>query len=82
GSVERKQYGIASGAVGTMRLLGMMFSMGVATVLFALFIGRVQITGEHHPALMQSVQTAFGIFGLLCFGGVFASLVRGRVHSG
>lgn len=79
-AVERKQYGIASGAVGTMRLLGMMVSMGVATVLFSLLIGRVQIGVEHHAALMKSVRTAFAIFSILCFLGAFASMVRGKVR--
>lgn len=80
GSVERRFYGIASGSVSTMRVLGMMISMGIATVLFALFIGRVQITPEYHPALMRSIKTAFAVFALLCLGGVFASMVRGNLR--
>jgi EmrB/QacA subfamily drug resistance transporter len=82
GSVERRFYGIASGSVSTMRVLGMMISMGIATVLFALFIGRVQITPEYHPALMRSIKTAFLIFAVLCLGGVFASMVRGNLRKG
>jgi len=82
GSVDRKFYGIASGSVSTMRVLGMMISMGIATVLFALLIGRVQITPEHHPALMHSIKMAFAVFGLLCFGGIFASMVRGKLRKG
>ncbi len=35
-SVEKRHYGIASGAVATMRLLGQMFSMATATVVFTL----------------------------------------------
>ena len=34
-SVESRQLGVASGTVSTMRLLGQVFSMGVATMLFA-----------------------------------------------
>jgi len=80
GSVERKFYGIASGTVGTMRLLGMMISMGLATLVFALFIGRVQLSMEYYPAFMKGLKTAFFIFSALCFVGIFASLVRGRLH--
>ncbi|MEJ2725395.1 MAG: MFS transporter [Deltaproteobacteria bacterium] len=80
GSVEKKFYGIASGTVGTMRLLGMVISMGIATLVFALFIGRVQISMESPPAFLQSLEAAFFIFSALCFGGIFASLVRGRLH--
>ena len=81
GSVEKKFYGIASGTVGTMRLLGMVISMGIATLVFALFLGRVQISAESHPAFLQSLKIAFLIFSVFCFAGIFASLVRGRLHA-
>jgi EmrB/QacA subfamily drug resistance transporter len=80
GSVEKKFYGIASGTVGTMRLLGMMFSMGIATVIFALFLGRVRITPSIYPLFMQALRAAFTVFSALCLGGTFASLVRGRLR--
>jgi EmrB/QacA subfamily drug resistance transporter len=80
GSVEKKFYGIASGTVGTMRLLGMVISMAIATLVFALLIGRVPLSAKVHPAFLQSLKVAFWIFSVLCFGGIFASLVRGRLH--
>ena len=80
-SVEKRFYGLASGSVGTMRLLGMMISMGIATLIFAIFIGRVQITIEYYPVFIKSVKVAFIIFSILCFGGIFASLVRGRLRA-
>jgi EmrB/QacA subfamily drug resistance transporter len=80
GSVEKKLYGIASGTVGTMRVLGMMMSMGIATVIFALFLGRIQITPPTYPLFMHALKAAFLIFSALCLGGIFASLVRGRLH--
>jgi len=81
GSVERRFYGLASGSVGTMRLLGMMTSMGIATLLFAVYIGRVQITVEYHPVFMKSVRKAFVIFAVLCFVGIFASMARGNLRT-
>ena len=80
GSVERKFFGLASGSVGTMRMLGMIISMGIATLVFTHFIGRVQITPEVYPVFMKSVGVAFMIFAVFCFGGVFASMVRGRLR--
>jgi EmrB/QacA subfamily drug resistance transporter len=79
-SVDKRFYGIASGSVGTMRLLGQMLSMGIATLIFALFIGRIQITPEHYPAFIKSVKTAFIVFSCLCAGGIFFSLSRGQVR--
>ena len=80
-SVEKRFFGIASASVGTMRSLGMMISMGIATVLFSIFIGRVQITAEQYPLLLKSIMVAFIIFTILCFGGIFASIVRGKLRA-
>jgi EmrB/QacA subfamily drug resistance transporter len=82
GSVEKKFYGSASGTLGTMRLLGQMFSMGMATLIFSIYIGRVQIDQEHYPAFMEGTRTAFLVSTLLCIFGVWASLRRGRIHGG
>ena len=79
-SVEKRYYGIAAGSVGTMRLMGQMFSMGLATTIFALCIGRVEITPEQYPAFLRSVKLAFAVFSGLCFLGVFASLGRGKLR--
>jgi EmrB/QacA subfamily drug resistance transporter len=81
GSVQRRYYGVASGTLGTMRLVGQMLSMGITTLLFALYIGRVEITPPTYPMFMKSVQTAFLIFFVLCLGGIFASLARGRLRA-
>jgi len=81
GSVTRRFYGVASATVATMRLIGMMFSMGIAMLIFAVYIGRVQITPEYHLFFLKALRTAVIIFTLLCFGGVFASMARGKVRS-
>ncbi|MDD1744604.1 MAG: MFS transporter [Candidatus Methanoperedens sp.] len=78
-SVEKRFYGIASATLGTMRLVGQMLSMGIAMIIFAVFIGRVEITPEYYISFLKSMNTAFIIFSALCFAGVFASLARGKV---
>ncbi|MBI5249715.1 MAG: MFS transporter, partial [Desulfomonile tiedjei] len=80
-SVEPKFYGLASGAVAAMRLLGQMLSMGLATLVFSLHIGRVKITPEHYPAFLRSVNAAFTIFAVICLFGIIASLARGRTSN-
>ncbi|MCK4224426.1 MAG: MFS transporter [candidate division Zixibacteria bacterium] len=79
-SVQKRYYGVAAATLGTMRLTGQMFSMGIAMLVFALYIGRVQITPENYPLFLRSVKCAFIIFTALCFGGIFASLARGKVR--
>jgi MFS family permease len=79
-SVQSRYFGVASAMVATMRQVGMMLSMGLAMLLFALNIGKVQILPEHHPMLLTSINMAFIIFTVLCVCGIFASLARGKVR--
>ena len=79
-SVPKTAYGVASATLATMRQVGMVLSMGIAMVMFALYVGRVQITPEYYPFFQQSMKTSFIIFAILCFGGIFASLARGKVR--
>ena len=77
-SVEKKYYGIASGTVGTMRLIGQMSSMGIAMMIFSIFIGKAEINPSNYTAFIHSVRIAFLIFAVLCFIGIFFSLARGK----
>ncbi len=77
-SVEKKFYGIASGTVGTMRLVGQMSSMGIAMLIFSIFIGKAEINPANHTEFIHSIRAAFFIFAVLCFIGIFLSLARGK----
>jgi EmrB/QacA subfamily drug resistance transporter len=79
-SIDKKSYGVGSGTLGTMRSIGMMFSMGVVMLLFSLYIGRTPITPSLYPLFIKSAQVAFVIFTALCVAGIFASLSRGRMR--
>ncbi len=81
GSVEKKCYGVASATLATMRFTGGMASLGIAMLLFSLFIGRRAITPEFHPHFLRSVHAGFIVFAALCLAGVFASLTRGNRSS-
>jgi EmrB/QacA subfamily drug resistance transporter len=80
GSVTPKYYGIASGTMGTMRLLGQMFSMGMVMLILSLFIGREPVGEHNNEFFLSGVRVTFMLFFVLCFGGIFASLARGKVH--
>jgi EmrB/QacA subfamily drug resistance transporter len=79
-SAPKAAYGVASAILATMRQVGMVFSMGVAMLMFALYIGSVQITPDRYPAFQESMRVSFIIFAILCFAGIFASLARGKVR--
>jgi EmrB/QacA subfamily drug resistance transporter len=80
GAVERKHFGIASGTVATMRLLGQMASMAIAMVVFAIFIGREPISPSNYAQFLQSVKVSFLIFSILCTIGILFSLMRGALR--
>jgi MFS family permease len=79
-SVNREHYGVASGTLATMRLVGQMFSMGIAMLVISLIMGRVQIKPTNYGLFLNSTKVAFSIFSILCFGGIFASMARGKVR--
>jgi EmrB/QacA subfamily drug resistance transporter len=79
-SIDRKDYGIASAMLATMRQVGMMLSMGITTVVFNLVIGQVKITSEHSQDLISSSHIIFIISTILCFFAIFASLARGNMR--
>jgi EmrB/QacA subfamily drug resistance transporter len=81
GSVDRQFFGVASAMTSAMRLIGQMMSLGIVTVALSLFVGNAQITPDRYPAFLQAFRLVFTASGLLCFGGIFASLARGNIHT-
>jgi EmrB/QacA subfamily drug resistance transporter len=79
-SVAPQYLGVASAMSNTMRQIGQMFSMGISLIILTLFVGKVEITSEFYPAFITATRITFAIFAVLCFGGIFASLARGKVH--
>ena len=75
-SVEKRHLGVASGVVGTMRMVGQMMSMGIAMMLLSLFIGKQTINPDTYPGLISAMRTGFVIFSILSVLGIFASLAR------
>jgi len=77
-SVEKRSYGVASATLATMRLVGQMLSMGVASLVLTLFAGREAAGPERAESFVAGMRAAFALYALLCVAGVFASLARGR----
>jgi EmrB/QacA subfamily drug resistance transporter len=79
-SVEKRYLGVASGVVGTMRMVGQMMSMGIAMMLIALYIGKQTINPATFPGLIAAMRTGFIIFSVLSVLGIFSSLARHGKH--
>lgn len=74
GSVTPNRYNEASSVLGTMRLLGQVFSMGIISMVFAIVIGRVEITPAVYGAFVRSFKVGYILFAVLCLGVLMLSL--------
>ncbi|MBC7293492.1 MAG: MFS transporter, partial [Thermoleophilia bacterium] len=81
GSVEKQFVGVASATLATMRLAGQNVSLGLATLVLALVVGRHEIMPADYPQVLSSVRITFALFTALCVLGVATSLLRGRAPS-
>ncbi len=82
-SVEKKDFGLASATLGSMRTLGMNFSMGIILMLFT--INHVQKIGRSIPkesfeAFLKTTKVGFTIFAVLCLFAILSLIIRGRVR--
>jgi EmrB/QacA subfamily drug resistance transporter len=75
-SVDKKYYGQASATMGTMRLTGQAFSMGIATMAISMSMGNKVITPNLHDDFMKSFHITFVIFAALCIVGTYTSSFR------
>ena len=78
-AVDRRAYGVAAGTLATMGTLGQIFSLGIAMLLFSVFIGDAAIGPTNALRFLTAARVACGIFSALCLVGVFASCARGNV---
>ncbi|PIP36280.1 MAG: MFS transporter [Desulfobacterales bacterium CG23_combo_of_CG06-09_8_20_14_all_52_9] len=80
GAVENRLFGIASGAVATMRILGQMVSMSIVMVVFSIFIGNEKLTPDQYPFFLKAAQICFVLFAAMCTVGIFFSYFRGHLR--
>lgn len=79
-SVDKKYYGVASSLISTMRVLGQNLSLGITMVVFAMFIGNVEITQAYFQHFLNSTRFIFSILTGLCIAGIFFSMARGKIR--
>lgn len=77
-SMDKSQYGIASGILATSRTVGQSFSMAVTTLIVSIYVGSKNITEANSDAFIRSFRITFLLFAILCVVGVVASLARGK----
>jgi EmrB/QacA subfamily drug resistance transporter len=78
GSVERRQFGVASGMIGAMRTLGMAVSLTTISLILSLFMGEQVISGATLPTFLLSVRIGLVVYAIFSCLGVILSVGRGK----
>ena len=74
--VEKKDYGVASSILATMRSIGHTASMVAVTAIVSVYMGNQELTEASPGLLIKTVHTAFLIFTAVCGAGILISLKR------
>lgn len=75
-SIEKRDYGMASSMIATMRTFGMLSAMTLITILLSLHLGEQSISEETGTGFIATMHSAMIIFTLLSIIGIFCSLAR------
>lgn len=81
-SVNKNQYGLASGTAATMRVVGQIASMTIVTLFFAGMFGDQAIETVANPLFLKAMQWSFIIFSIICIAGIYFSFNRGEMGRG
>jgi Arabinose efflux permease len=74
--VEKKDYGVASSILATMRSIGHSSSMAVVTFIIAKQMGNITLEDAEPGLLVQTMHISFMVFTCVCAVGIFISLKR------
>jgi MFS family permease len=79
-SVERKQYGQASGLASSMRVFGQIISMSIITLLISINFGSQSVEAVPNALFLKALKWGFMIFAIIGIPGIFFSFFRGNVE--
>ena len=78
-SVERKQYGQASGLASSMRVFGQIISMSIITLLISINFGNQSVEAVSDILFLNALKWGFMIFAIIGILGIYFSFFRGNV---
>ena len=79
-SVSRNQYGLASGTSATMRVVGQIVSMTIATLFFAAYLGKQSVENVPDHLFITAVRLGFLTFAGISVAGIYFSYNRGQIN--
>jgi EmrB/QacA subfamily drug resistance transporter len=79
-SVQPSRYGLASATLSTTRQVGMVLSMGIATLFIASSVGATSVEATPPDLFVDAMRSTFLLCTVACLIGIVASIFRGTVH--
>jgi MFS family permease len=79
-SVDRKQYGQASGLASSMRVFGQIISMSIITLLISINFGNQSVEEVPDILFLNALKWGFMIFAIIGATGIYFSFFRGNVE--
>jgi MFS family permease len=79
-SVNKTQYGLASGSAASMRVLGQIISMTIVTLFFAADFGGRGIEAVPDFVFLNAMKSGFITFSVLSIVGIYFSYNRGQMN--
>jgi EmrB/QacA subfamily drug resistance transporter len=79
-SVNKSQYGLASGSAASMRVIGQIISMTITTLFFAGMFNNQAIELVPNSLFLSAMRWGFFCFSLLSIAGIYFSYNRGKIE--
>ena len=79
-SVQKNQLGLASGSASTMRVVGQIVSMTIATLFFAFLFNKQAVETVANPLFLKALRLGFITFATISLAGIYFSFNRGKME--
>jgi EmrB/QacA subfamily drug resistance transporter len=78
-SVEKTQLGLASGTASTMRVVGQIISMTIATIFFAVLFQKQSVETVSNLIFLKALKLGFITSAIIALTGIYFSFSRGKI---
>lgn len=75
-SIDKRDYGMASSMIATMRTVGMLTAMTLITIFLSHYLGDQPVSKSTGPQFIATIHSSMIVFTLLSIIGIFCSLAR------
>lgn len=79
-SVQKTQLGLASGSASTMRVVGQIVSMTIATIFFAVLFQKQAVEEVSNLLFLKALKLGFISSSIIAVSGIYFSFSRGRME--